>query len=236
MKNRLFIVLTAIILLPAGLRAQVTIGGVNDPTNGAILDLNSTVKGGLILPNVKITDLSKLPTGEDGLAGIAAGTDDDTNTDLTGTIVYNTNEVNGITKGVYAWTGTDWVTAMGKTTPTPPEGCECGVGPDNYLYLLTKVEGGACPDATWTIPPISQLFPTISAVEMLAALGVTTITIHDPSVGWYQSGSTMDGYPRMYRNNYTFTSDGGYTVGQSFYFGGGGRTAPVLKQVCRKPL
>jgi hypothetical protein len=41
--------------------AQVTIGSENNPVSGAILDLNSTVKGGLVLSNVVITDLYGTP-------------------------------------------------------------------------------------------------------------------------------------------------------------------------------
>ncbi|MDR0864086.1 MAG: hypothetical protein LBO74_04025, partial [Candidatus Symbiothrix sp.] len=99
--------------LPFGLQAQVTIGGVNDPQAGAILDLNSTVKGGLVLSNVEIIDLGKIPTGANGFAGITAGTDDDTNVALTGTIVYNSKGIEGIPQGVYVWDGENWQTISG---------------------------------------------------------------------------------------------------------------------------
>ncbi|MDR1436695.1 MAG: hypothetical protein LBI65_01115 [Candidatus Symbiothrix sp.] len=44
-----------------GAYSQVTIGSAELPKAGAILDLNSTHKGGLVLSNVTITDLEKIP-------------------------------------------------------------------------------------------------------------------------------------------------------------------------------
>ncbi|MDR0865449.1 MAG: fibrobacter succinogenes major paralogous domain-containing protein [Candidatus Symbiothrix sp.] len=117
MKRKVFmLLLMAAVLLPLGLRAQVTIGGTGDPQAGAILDLNSTVKGGLILSNVEITDLSEIPaTGFVGITSVQG-----TNAALTGTIVYNTN-VNAekkIKKGLYVWDGNDWQPVSGSTIET----------------------------------------------------------------------------------------------------------------------
>ncbi|MDR0864136.1 MAG: fibrobacter succinogenes major paralogous domain-containing protein [Candidatus Symbiothrix sp.] len=112
MKKRfMMLLLMAAVLLPLGLRAQVTIGGTSDPQAGAILDLNSTVKGGLILSNVAITDLSEIPAS--GFVGITSV--QGANAALTGTIVYNMN-VNAekkIKKGLYVWDGNDWQPVSG---------------------------------------------------------------------------------------------------------------------------
>ncbi|MDR0866731.1 MAG: fibrobacter succinogenes major paralogous domain-containing protein [Candidatus Symbiothrix sp.] len=117
MKKRfMMLLLMAAVLLPLGLRAQVTIGGASDPQAGAILDLNSTVKGGLILSNVAITDLSEIPaSGFVGITSVQA-----TNAALTGTIVYNTNEnaEKKIKKGLYVWDGNDWQPVSGSTIET----------------------------------------------------------------------------------------------------------------------
>ncbi|MDR0863992.1 MAG: fibrobacter succinogenes major paralogous domain-containing protein [Candidatus Symbiothrix sp.] len=114
MKKRfMMLLLMAAVLLPLGLRAQVTIGGTSDPQAGAILDLNSTVKGGLILSNVEITDLSEIPaTGFVGITSVQGA-----NAALTGTIVYNTNEnaEKKIKKGLYVWDGNDWQPVSGST-------------------------------------------------------------------------------------------------------------------------
>jgi uncharacterized protein (TIGR02145 family) len=98
----------------ASLHAQVTIGGLTDPAKGAILDLNSSAKGGLLLSNVSIIDLSKIPAGSNLFPGITAGVNDDTNTDFTGAIVYNTNPKWGA--GTFVWDGSDW-TQIGKLPP-----------------------------------------------------------------------------------------------------------------------
>ncbi|MDR0865365.1 MAG: fibrobacter succinogenes major paralogous domain-containing protein [Candidatus Symbiothrix sp.] len=114
MKKRfMMLLLMAAVLLPLGLRAQVTIGGTGDPQAGAILDLNSTVKGGLILSNVDITDLGKIPAS--GFVGITSV--QETNAALTGTIVYNKYESpdGKIKKGLYVWDGNDWQPVSGST-------------------------------------------------------------------------------------------------------------------------
>ncbi|MDR1592189.1 MAG: hypothetical protein LBS16_04820 [Prevotellaceae bacterium] len=102
--------------------AQVTIGGSDAPKAGAILDLNSSVKGGLQLSNVSITDLGKIPVGTNLFPGITAGgvgdANDDVNAKLTGAIVYNTNtsqlyvslqkSIDMWGKGIYVWDGNQW--------------------------------------------------------------------------------------------------------------------------------
>ncbi|MDR0866376.1 MAG: fibrobacter succinogenes major paralogous domain-containing protein [Candidatus Symbiothrix sp.] len=117
MKRKVFmLLLTVAVLLPLGLRAQITIGGTSDPQAGAILDLNSTVKGGLILSNVEITDLGKIPAGFVGISSAQ-----ETNEALTGTIVYNTyeNAEAKIKKGLYVWDGEDWQPLSGTSGGGP---------------------------------------------------------------------------------------------------------------------
>ncbi|MDR1591619.1 MAG: fibrobacter succinogenes major paralogous domain-containing protein [Prevotellaceae bacterium] len=99
--------------------AQVTIGGSDAPKAGAILDLNSSVKGGLQLSNVSITDLGKIPVGFPGIT-IPGDVTDEVKAKLTGAIVYNTYEglqiasqdagVAKFGKGIYVWNGNQWNT------------------------------------------------------------------------------------------------------------------------------
>jgi hypothetical protein len=100
--------LASLVTIPAA--AQVTIGGLTPPAQGAVLDLNSTKSGGLLLSNVALTDLEKIPTGVNLFPGIQAGVNDDSNPDFTGAIVYNTTYVNSQTiyPGLYVWDGEKW--------------------------------------------------------------------------------------------------------------------------------
>jgi hypothetical protein len=63
------------ILLPAllfffcaNLHAQVTIGSLEEPKSGAVLDLNSTLKGGLLLSNIVLDNLYTIPHTGSGTA------------------------------------------------------------------------------------------------------------------------------------------------------------------------
>jgi hypothetical protein len=106
--------LRAILLLAlfscANLHAQVTIGGLTEPVKGAILDLNSSTRGGLLLSNVAISNRGLIPSGTNLFPNIIAGTNDDTNLGFTGAMVYNTGTAS-VPAGVYVWDGYDWVAA-----------------------------------------------------------------------------------------------------------------------------
>jgi uncharacterized protein (TIGR02145 family) len=98
------------ILLPAllfffcaNLSAQVTMGGLEVPKKGAILDLNSTTKGGLLLSNVVLENLYTIPTTFPGMSSPPG----DVNEKFTGALVYHEGG-NGIPAGVYLWNGTNW--------------------------------------------------------------------------------------------------------------------------------
>jgi uncharacterized protein (TIGR02145 family) len=110
------------ILLPAlaffscaSLPAQVTIGGIENPRAGAILDLNSTTKGGLILSNVTIADPELIPQntnvfGEVDIASL------DVNEELRGIMVYNDGLDPAVPAGIYIWNGYCWTKDGGGTT------------------------------------------------------------------------------------------------------------------------
>ena len=125
----LFFLTVVTALSTYNVRSQVTIGGLADPKAGIILDLNSDTKGGLLLPNIDIPDLSKIPAT--GFLGINA--EQDINLNLAGTLVYNTNTTTG--PGVFLWCGHDWnrigksgaliiLEDPGNTSPFPFDGSQ----------------------------------------------------------------------------------------------------------------
>ncbi|MDR1591624.1 MAG: fibrobacter succinogenes major paralogous domain-containing protein [Prevotellaceae bacterium] len=122
LKTFLFpVLITGLLSVASFSVAQVTIGGSEPPAAGAILDLNSTTKGGLALSNVSIPDLEKIPTGTNLFPGITAGDNDDVNADFIGAIVYNNsanaafklevseqNTIDRGVKGIFVWDGNRW--------------------------------------------------------------------------------------------------------------------------------
>ena len=108
MTKSIFKFVIAILLLTNGalLNAQVTIGGNTAPKSGALLDLNSTTKGGLLLPNVEITDLGKIPATFTDVSVQNA----EIAPELAGLVVFNTTSVAAanIHRGIYAWDGENW--------------------------------------------------------------------------------------------------------------------------------
>jgi uncharacterized protein (TIGR02145 family) len=99
----------------AGLQAQVRIGDATAPTAGAILDLNSTAKGGLLLSNVALTSIGTIPESFPGVTSANYKMPEVKNS-FTGAIVYHTGE-NNIPAGVYVWDG-DWWTIDSSTPAT----------------------------------------------------------------------------------------------------------------------
>ncbi|MDR2085601.1 MAG: hypothetical protein LBP72_00320 [Dysgonamonadaceae bacterium] len=105
MRTKILVLFT--LLLSANLHAQVSIGELTGPATGALLDLNKTTKGGLLLSNVSIEDLSKIPHSTPNLFPGINGTNDDTNNDFKGALVYHTG-TSLAPAGIYAWNGTNW--------------------------------------------------------------------------------------------------------------------------------
>jgi uncharacterized protein (TIGR02145 family) len=125
-RKGLTLFLLTCLVVNVSLHAQVTVGGLTDPAAGALLDLNSATgaKGGLVLSNVAIEDLWKIPTNaEDHFPGITDGSNDDVNPSFTGALVYHTGQ-NNIPTGIYVWNGDNWTPATDDcreiklTTPT----------------------------------------------------------------------------------------------------------------------
>jgi hypothetical protein len=92
--------------------SQVTIGSGIEPVGGALLDLKEQTKDdgsenstkGMMLPRMELSDLNKLyPMFTSGYA-VA---EDAKHTGLT---VYNLKQCDGtFAKGVYTWTGSEWI-------------------------------------------------------------------------------------------------------------------------------
>jgi hypothetical protein len=103
MTKKILVLLSAALILSANLHAQVTIGSANAPKEGAILDLNNGVKGGLILSNVNINDPEVIPSGFAGMDGVDIAT---AKAQLPGALVYNLNE--NTCTGILVWDGVRW--------------------------------------------------------------------------------------------------------------------------------
>ncbi|MDR1876429.1 MAG: hypothetical protein LBQ84_02255 [Flavobacteriaceae bacterium] len=87
--------------------AQISVGGTR-PTEGAIIDMNSThTLGGLVLSNVWLDKVTHIP-GNNRFVGIP--NELDTKDELTGMVVWNTNKdvTGGNGVGPYVWDGKDW--------------------------------------------------------------------------------------------------------------------------------
>jgi uncharacterized protein (TIGR02145 family) len=109
-----------------GLHAQVTIGGLTEPQKGAILDLNSDVKGGLLLSNVALPNVSAIP---ESFPGVTSGNYNtlEVKNNFMGAIVYHTGE-NNIPAGVYVWNGELWVPFGGNPILYDAQGNDYTIG------------------------------------------------------------------------------------------------------------
>jgi uncharacterized protein (TIGR02145 family) len=98
-RKAIFCMLALIIMSAASVKAQVTIGSMNDPHGGAVLDL-SKAEGesvGFLLPRVSLENVNAWQIGGDKAQG-------------EGMAVYNTNNyvVGGEGIGIYMWNGYAW--------------------------------------------------------------------------------------------------------------------------------
>jgi len=100
--KKIILLFTALLLINSAGWSQVKIGDNSAAAKGAALDLNSTFQGGLLLPNVNITDLGSIPATFTDASVAGQGTV----TALAGMIVWNTNTTTGV--GVYMWDGDNW--------------------------------------------------------------------------------------------------------------------------------
>ncbi|MDR1591640.1 MAG: hypothetical protein LBS16_01975 [Prevotellaceae bacterium] len=172
--------------------AQVTIGGSDAPKAGAILDLNSTTKGGLVLSNVSLIDLEKIPTGTNLFPGID-GTNNNVNTDFTGAIVYNTNDhlvPNG--DGLYLWDGNKWNYAGGSdgfvSIPAPT----CTNPLPNLIFASYNL-GADVDKLNVFYPTLSPAKQQIKYLTEVSAISATDATVYGDL---YQWGRVADGHEK----------------------------------------
>ena len=127
MKRNLLLLALSFFILQVS--AQVTIGSLDSPAEGVLLDLkehaadgeNVTTDKGLLLPRVKLV-------AKDSLQPLINNASDTDERELTGVIVYNVAEITGnetirsMSEGLYMWNGNEW-TMLGKT------------GNPNFFYM-----------------------------------------------------------------------------------------------------
>jgi hypothetical protein len=204
--------LTSLITIPAA--AQVTIGGPTPPVQGAILDLNSTAKGGLILSNVALSNLEKIPTGVNLFPGIQAGVNDDSNSDFTGAVVYNTTYVNSqsIYPGLYVWDGEKWGWLSDGPVPPAPhlETCSADYYPHDaskFVDIEVDADGTGPNTAKRTLRFLTYNLgadPNLSPKQQMAYSGAdsTDVSVYG---GLYQWGREDE--PHSLRCDYTSPND-----------------------------
>jgi hypothetical protein len=139
------------------------------PTAGALLDLNRGATGGLLLSNVALPNLSVIPAN----TFVNISTEQDTNQELVGMIVYNTDATTGI--GIYVWDGDDWIKPC---APPAPEAITfsgttiCGT---TFTAKIDSVKGATSYE--WTLP------------QGLTGTSSDTIITITGTVGTYPAGS-----------------------------------------------
>ncbi|MDR2085861.1 MAG: fibrobacter succinogenes major paralogous domain-containing protein [Dysgonamonadaceae bacterium] len=146
MKRKILVLLSFALVLSANLRAQVTIGALTAPASGALVDLNSGVTGGLVLSNVTLVNLKTIPYTSDWFPGIN-GSNNDTNVDFTGAIVYHTGG-NNIPAGIYVWNGKNWT----------PVGENCLSAEDLTLTLTGTPFAKVSDDVTFSVSSNASAF------------------------------------------------------------------------------
>jgi len=128
------------------IKSQVKIGENVSPTPGTVLDLKSTVEGGLLLPKVNITAIGRIPAdftdasvqGQDRVDALA------------GMIVWNTytgtdtSTGAAISPGVYMWDGDNW-NLLKPASPRVPESIIVG----SYKWATRNLTGSGAGAGTF---------------------------------------------------------------------------------------
>jgi hypothetical protein len=172
MKTRKILFLLLALMIGVSARTQVTIGSADNPKAGAILDLNSTIKGGLMLTNVAIDNLSAIPASFPGVAGADANLIKGA---MKGAMIYNTNP--NTCPNVYVWNGDYWErmatnTIMATGTPLSSPNASNLFGGDaveftatypgakTYRWYASENNGAYEYLAVTTTPSYSKSFPS----------------------------------------------------------------------------
>ncbi|GHV52640.1 hypothetical protein FACS1894181_15890 [Bacteroidia bacterium] len=149
--KRFFLILFALVSLSAlSVKAQVTIGADRPPHPGAVLELESNGRKGLLLSNVTLTKADNWSLG---------------GSEVDGMMVYNesgstTDGLKG--KGIYVWTGHKW--NMTHETPCSgapvlssitlsPASTLAGFVPINTLFTCSVPQVAGVVSYEWILPP-----------------------------------------------------------------------------------
>jgi hypothetical protein len=162
MKKVCYLELTLIVLSAASMNAQVTIGSLDNPHPGAVLDLHSNSLG-FLLPTVSLNDVSDFQLAADTARA-------------TGMTVYNTNPAIGA--GLYIWDGSQW-NRVGAGIST---GCsEVPEVPTGITLPATATVGGpfiaSVPAVTGNNAPTSYNWHLPNGLTVMAGAGTREITI-----------------------------------------------------------
>jgi hypothetical protein len=169
MKKNFYLALTLIVLSAAGANAQVTIGSLDNPHPGAVLDLHSNTQG-ILLPTVSLNDVSVFQ--------LAADT-----TRATGMTVYNTNPAIGT--GICVWDGKQWKQAGASA------GCSDIPETPGIMTLSTS---SVTRDETFTagveqVTGETYTWHTATGLTVTAGAGTHEVTIRADNTGNYPAGS-----------------------------------------------
>jgi hypothetical protein len=209
----------------ASLPAQVTIGSLDEPKSGALLDLNSTTKGGLLLSNVELDNLYTIPYNNTNLfPGVDASNYNETGvkTGFAGALVYHTG-TSTIPAGVYLWNGTNWspatenCTAPALTLTAPlfikkdatvafsvasDASARCTEG-ETYAWFKTDVGGSTYSDPSFgTAASVTTSFTSVGNYKVKAA--VTSPYSSIPVEKEVDVTVTADGGPSSSMLTYTY--------------------------------
>jgi hypothetical protein len=170
--------------------AQVKIGGDPSlgPASGAVLDLSEATAGGLLLPQVTLSDELSLPAEWVGLVA-------DIDLLESGLMVYNIGG-GGLDTGVYVWQGSNgWKLASNGVDPqpTPPTSITVSASPTGSLAP------GGTQTLTATVLPVNAGWTTVNwggnntATATVDKINLNTATVTGIAAGTTTVIASLDG-------------------------------------------
>jgi hypothetical protein len=210
-KTTVLLALTLIMMSAASVNAQVTIGSMNDPHKGAILDLSQSESSfGVLFPKVYLFNTKEfsLPVDE----GI----------DAKGMMVYNSNASLPDGLGFYAWNGSEWksmnVGNANSCVPVTATAISEKTG-NNAKITVSVTAGNSTFSYVWTKDgSIIWLTVNTNATNdsyTTAGEGIYTVTVTNPCTVAAVSFSFVvngNGETLIDNGNNTFTNESGQLV------------------------